>query len=265
MANYALTDVQSHVQLMSRHDGLASLVLTWTNRVVQDICTRAYWMRNTGVGFASPFIATTTALADILSAQIPLATPNPNLDELINVVGMDHVALTGAGTTLKVNTFIGNLRRSELRDLYAAQAGAIPGSVKGPKSYAVIPRLGTNSNTTGTTDTDRGVAFLVFPPPPAATTTSTAGGALAATYLGSLPYLNDSSDTNWILARYFKVVLAGVMRYVRLYLGDSQGYLLERSEYENGIRDMLLHEEAATAGTPGLRAVGDEYMGRAQA
>jgi hypothetical protein len=58
-----------------------------------------------------------------------------------------------------------------------------------------------------------------------------------------------------MLQRYFGVVLAGVMRHVRLYLGDPQAYLLAKGEFENGVKDALLHEEVATLHAPAMRGI----------
>jgi hypothetical protein len=261
---FALSDVQSNVQLMTRHDGLADQVKTWTNRVIQDICTRAYWMRNTGLGYFE------SAYSPINGSQstppvVNMITSNPAFGEMINMVEADYGVLTGAGTTLAIQYRKSNLRRVDLRDLYMGADGC-SSSTTADYVSTVVERYAVAPFWTSATHTNsyREPGVLMFPQPLSGNAQLTTGGCVAALYLGALPKLTTSTSTNWILEKYFKVVLAGVMRYVRLFLGDSQGYLLERSEYENGLRDMLLHEEAPTALTPVMRGVGNEYMGRAQ-
>jgi hypothetical protein len=101
-----------------------------------------------------------------------------------------------------------------------------------------------------------------FPFPSTTDTTGASGEAMAVLYQGAPAKLTSAADTHYWIQRYFHVVFAGVMRYAALYLDDPVRYYTEKAVYENGIKDMLEHEEAPTAASPVRRGIDPEIVGR---
>lgn len=255
-----LSDLQSQILLATGHGGISAKVTKWANRVCQDVATRVFWMQQIGVGLAhhaTAANATHTTRADLHAFS--MQTPNASLNELIAPYAVDQVTIT----TNTTGTFIGAYERPLIRvehaDLYQIAAGSTPVTSSTSSFYAMV--RGNIQSLTATAGGTIIEDFVAFPFP--ATTASTVQ-ALGITYLGSPLILDSDEDTNWMMQRYPRVVLAGVLRYARLYLNDVVGYLKEKAEFENGIADMVRVEEVASANAPVMGGVDNAILGRLQ-
>lgn len=250
---YDVLEIQNQVALMTGHNGLATRTITWTNRVIQEIATRAYWQRQIAqiyVRYASTTGVATTSLSDLWITAGSLTQK-----DIINIYRADHVSVTG---TL-VSSYFHQIVRRNAEGLFANLHGQTfnvtgAGASGRVNQYAVV---GWSSDSTVSTQFEPKIAVF-----PNALTTDVTVEAMQLHYLKSPQKFTAVTDTNWILRDYFNVVLSGVLRLARLYLGDAQGYLLEKREYEDGIKRMLMQEESPVASTPVMRGVVPEEVRR---
>lgn len=253
MAWFTLGHVQNQVQLLTGHDGLADKVTRWTNRVMNEIVLKAYWVSSMGVTYAIP--GSGMKDSTVPNQWFSVDPVTVHFHEFVAPYAADRVVMKDATW---ISKYIRPLIRLDIMDMYAAVQGTTVAAQAGvPAEYGMVYG---DVNTSGTP------RQYLWAAPAFGTTVTTAsgggGGVVAVSYLGTPLLLVSGTDTNWILSDYFKVVLAGVMRYARVYLGDYQGYLLEKAEFENGLRDMLLHEETASASTPRMQGLNPEVLGR---
>lgn len=250
-------DLQAQVQMMTGHSGLASKVTGWCNRVLSDICTRAYWTEQLGTGFAHHTVAANATTNSPQTHAFPMNTTcgDATYDEFIAPYAVDQVSLTANTTGPYISNFERPLVRLEIPDLYAQMAGSSAGVISAISKYYAVIRGDINATTGTVSEYFYGVN---------ATTATDGTHAMAITGAWTLAPLDSSNDTCWIMQRYPRVILAGVLARVRLYLGDPVGYLTEKAEYENGIADMLRVEESVTASNPVMGGVDHSALGRIQ-
>lgn len=241
------------------HDGLDAYVARWANLTLWDMATRAFWTKQMEIGFAHASGAANLSASTLSSHWFSLNVTNTrntaNVAAFVAPYRVDQVSMSatnGTGSAI-IGTYGQPLLRLEVNDLYNRYANQSPAAVTNAtvSYYALVQPHN---------DTASIPKFAVYPP--FASSTITQGGALAVQYLGAPFGLTNSTDTTWMLTKYPRVVLAGVLSYVAVYLGDIQDFLVRSSEYENGIADMLRIEEVHLASKPVKRGVTMEYLNR---
>jgi hypothetical protein len=248
---FDLGEIKEQVKMMVSHEGIDAHIRDWTNWTIMDIATRAYWGRQMDQVFlTAPTYVTTYSQA--LGSNV-LSTARLDSSDVINFfqVELGTANQSTQNTTLKVSVPIRRLERDELQDHYLryVDRSTSPQTTDTDCKAFVVQKWAGN-------DTYHWPVLDVFP----ALNPNTAGTPIMARakYLRAPQKLNLDADTNWVVRRYFKTVLAGVLRYARLYKGEAQQFLLEMAEYEDGIRDMLLNEETYKATTPTMRGITPE-------
>lgn len=254
---YDLTEIQTQVRLLTNASGLDTRVITWTNRVLQDIGQKAWFqqqiavMHKPTVGGGTNVTSNWETVSGIPGNAVAAAAYDPNL---INIHRVVHVQMAATNTYTSVSTYLNPLVRYSIQDLYCHfQAQSINVTGASVNFYAV-PQWDEVDTTASTV-----YPKMVFYPHPKNATYND-GGAFQIWYLQSISKLTSGTDTNWLLKKYFHVVLRGVLRFARLYLGDPQGYLVDKAAYENGVVDILRNEEIASASTPYMRGVMPESL-----
>jgi hypothetical protein len=247
---FDVLEVQRQVRLMVGHDGLDDKVMGWTNRVCQEIGIKAYWGHQIVRQQITPVanVATTATQNWITGSLSTLDVINPYRVEYVKV----------SGTAITYNNPI---NRQRLDSYFANYLG---GDMS--KSNAVVNDYAVVNWTpyVSTATLNYMVPQLAFHPGPAGVDAAT-NGAYFVNFLQApaiLTTTTGTTGTNWMIEKYFDTILSGVMRYARLYVGDAQGYLLEKGDYENGVRDMLMNEEIVSAQVPVMRGVTPETMNR---
>ena len=244
-----VAEVQSQVQLLTHHDNLDSYVVDWLNRTLQDLGTTALWNKQTRSVVA--FHPTITAAPITPSSQIFNVVPGAN--ELIEFVGM-RAGYWHATSPTQWRNDRSMVRRDWGGLVARLHGGTVTGTNRASDAYAAVSG---SVLTYGRTVSQYMLGF-----PLAASGSYSTYAACSVDYLESPAKVSLSTDTNWLMAKYPRVVLAGVMMRARLFLRDGRGYLMEKSEYVNGIADMLLMEENITANKPYLRAVQSDEVNR---
>jgi hypothetical protein len=238
MAGWTLQNIQNQVQLLTGNDGITEFVTAWANRVLMEISTKAFWnrqivLRNVGGGTTTGTAVETHFVSLTQAAAMTTATLAGDLIAIHRMVW--H-------STAELIPF-------SLRDLYAQLYGVVVNTSGGSSfdKYAVA-RWETYATVNMVPD-------VVFWPHVTSATT-----AISCYGLEAPKVMSEVTDTCWPLEFYPQVVLAGVMRYASLYLGDSTSYLLWKGKYENGVHDILQSEERRPVGTPTRRAIYPESM-----
>jgi hypothetical protein len=251
VADFNVLEIQKQVRLMVGHDGLDNKVILWTNRVLQEIGIKAYWQSQIVRQLVAPTVnVATTVTSNWISTNLSTV-------DVINIYRAEQAQMNGTA----VSKYVGPVNRQRLDSYFANYLGRdMSLSSASIDQYAVV-----NWTPYASTATLNYMAPQVaFYPGPTAADTSTVGAVLIS-YLqapAKLTTATGATATNWMIEKYFDTVLSGVMRYARLYVGDAQGYLLEKGDYENGVRDMLLNEEVVSAQVPVFRGVTPETMNR---
>lgn len=248
---FDIAEIQKQVELAVNHDGLSTYIITWTNRTLQDIGTRVHW-RAQGQVLATLFTDASETVGNNAIGS------NLSLWDVIAPHRVDHVLGTVTNATyFQTATPYRVLSRIGFKDLYGLYEGvSIPAKTGGPKVYA----LGWFSSTsTGGNHYMHPNIFLHESP---ANTTPTSGGFLSIHWLTAPFKAAAANYTHWIMDKYFDVVLHGVLRYARLYLGDPTGYLVEKGYYENGVQRMIRAEETVEASMPSRRGIEPESISK---
>jgi len=244
-------EIQKQVTLMVGHDGLNSKVITWTNRVLMTIVGKAYWQSQVKRIQVQPVTGTTTVSSNWITSSL-------TAQDIINVYRVEQAQMATTANT--VGTYVNVLQHCALDGLYGHYYGLNAStSASTMEQYAVV---GWGVTTSGTFTTSNYMYPSLAVYPNANATGTQTPGHLLVHALVAPTVVSGTGDTNWIIQKYFDVVLAGVLRLARLYVGDAQGYILEKTEFENGIRDMLTNEESYMAQTPTLRGITPETLGR---
>lgn len=234
---WTVANLQNQVQQHTNRAGIDAKVLGWTNRVLMELGTKAFWTRNVE-SFSIPGSGFTTATTSIPAQWISLTEAATR-----DVVAFQQVVY---GTT-------GALVRLEMQDFYARLQGLAMNYAPGNFAFYSIPRW--VSSVSGADEFQ--VPSVVVSP-----ITTTATNPLTAYCLCAPDKLTQATDTYWFLSKYPLVVLAGVLRYACIYVGDLAGYLRAKGDYENGIKEMILSEETTMAATPMLRGIFPEQLMR---
>jgi hypothetical protein len=233
--SWDLQNIQSQVQLVTRQDGLTDKVTRWCNRAIMEISSSAFFGKNLKRESQFPINSgsnTITSAWNAITAD--------------NIVDIHRVAIQSPTTD---TTFYNPLSRVGVRDLYAFyRGGAATVSNDQIDAYAVA-RWRTN----GTAQMAPDVA--VFP-------NEDSSRAMEIHYLAAPEALTTGSDTNWILRRYPEVVLNGTLRRAFLYVGNVPRYMRARSDFMNGVKDVISQELGTIAHAPVMRDIVAEYIRR---
>lgn len=238
---WTVATFQDQVQMMTGNTGLNDRVLTWVNRVLMEIAKKAYWTKQTkSITTPTVIAGTPTTLA---GAWLE------NTDDLgeQNIVSLHRVEVTNSNSETL-------LTHCATRDLYALYNGRLV-SYKETNdiTHYAVPTWATGSS--GATQ-HLYPNIAVYPGGANGTTTT-------KVYFLTVPdKLTGADGSHWFMNKYPTMVLAGLLRYVFLYLGDAQSYLVQKAIYVNGIKDAILSEESVVASTPSMRSVFPEILAR---
>ena len=241
------------------HAGLDQYVTRWANLVLWDMATRAYWTRQMAVGFAHPSgasgLTASTPSSQWFTINVTNTGVTADIAGIAAIYRVDHVvmaATNGTGSAV-ISTYRNQVKRLDVGDLYNRAANASPAGNSGSvvNNYAIVQ---PDNNTAANMQ----LAVMPF----LSNSDITAGGSLAVQYLGVPTGLSAPTDTTWMLTKYPHTVLSGVLQYVCIYLGDVQGFLVAKANYENGIGDALQQEEVHLAFAPQKRGIGSEVVNR---
>ena len=256
---FDLGEIKNQVALITGHDGLSTRVATWTNRTLMEIVSRAHFSRQIKRHLREvPAAPEATATAGNISSYYMTEFTQSDVVTL-NKVEEVYADWTGVNpqTVAKYRQPVIHL---DAEAMVAQHHGStmISHSSDIASNYAV---MGWDSNSASSDYF--GPQILLEPH----ANTGVVTGQTESSVYGQLVHFLQApgkvaanADANWVLQKYFNTVLSGVLRYARLYLGDVQGYYIEKAELENGIRQILLAEETSIASTPRLRGVYPETL-----
>lgn len=220
--------IQNQVQVLTGNYNLSDRVVTWTNRVLMSLAVKAPWTKQLGSATIGSFPRATT-----VTSQWASWTSWATFD----IINLHHIIYDTKGVLVRcaLQDFYGNLHgrnASYSNDIpsHYAVPGWVTYDVAGVDRY-MIPYL---------------VAYPFY---------TTATNAFTAYYLSAPGKMTGAASTHWILDKYGKLVLAGVMRLAMLFLGNLQGYMLWQQEYAASLTDMIRNEEAIVASTPHMRGM----------
>jgi hypothetical protein len=258
MADYTLGDLKSQVALLSGDNNIASKVTVWANRVVSDLNTRAFWTRQTK-----------RMQISAVAGNAANATSNTPQGQMISFTHTTNppIAIAGLQQAYQSGTVIGTygpaLVRCSPMDLWRKFAGTNSVAANTATFYAPLGYTGsTNATTAASNAVPPAMQFALHPAIQTVGTGANSSGVFLPSALTHMALLNGDTDTHWILSKYFRLVLNGVMRMVRMYQGQTNQYLQYKADFEDGVRQMILQEEAMVAGTPVMRSIESEYWGR---
>jgi hypothetical protein len=221
---WTVGQIQNQVQVLTGNHNLSDRVVTWTNRVLMGLATKAPWNKQLQTETLGGFPKVTTVTGQ-WATWAPWATRD--------IINVHHIIYDTQGVLVRnaLQDFYGNLHgrnasySSEIPSHYA-----IPGWCSEAGQY-MIPLL------------------VVYP------FYTTATNAFLVQYLAAPGKMTGAASTHWILDKYGKLVLAGVMRLAMLFLGNLQGYMLWQQVYAASLTDMIRNEEAIVASTPHMRGM----------
>ncbi len=228
-----LANVQSQVQMATGDDGLASLTLDWANRTLMEIGTAAFWPKAIAHDSRNAITAGDVELED---AWTDITHPN-----LINI----HRLILQATSA---ETYYHSPVQKDLRDIYSRFSGQLA-----TVANADIEIYGVPTWYNYTASGNQILPKLVFYP-------NVSSRAFELHYLQAPDKATDATETNWIIERYFNVVLCGTLRRAFIYKGNVQRYQVELAGYRNGLKDMLRQELGPIANTPVMRALVDAQI-----
>lgn len=257
---FDVAEIQSQVQLLTGSDQLNSKVLNWINRTVMDICTRTYFPKQMGECMVST--SDTAMDTSVLgNAVVSIGTPGTNFIAPYYAAACTATAST---PTVIADVFLHQQAiQGEVMDVLHRAHDTTERRGTVIEHYAMA--YGSNDTSSATTGGTQSVYVLPYPHFASPTATNTAGQQfLYLRYLKAPAALTLGNQTLWLTENYFRVVLAGVMRYARLYLGDPRGYLMEKALFENGVAEMMLQEQTGLPASPVLRGVYPEVFTRNQ-
>ena len=233
--SWTVSTFQDQVEVMTGHKGLSDKVQTWLNRSIMEISTKAMWKR---------MVITQSIAPD----AEPSATVTANWITNVTMADSNPMAIFGANYRTATNVLEQALVQHSPHDFYAHQHGLAVDYTTGDPEKFCIPEWASYANTTG--DYYMLPKIAIFPQ-----SLTTGDADLQVKYQSAPEKMSTSSDNNWITNKYPRVVLNGILRYAYLYLGDSVSYNLAKSQFLNGIADMIRNEETVLASTPHRRGV----------
>lgn len=234
-----VAEFQDQVQLITGNTGLNDRVLGWLNRVLMEVSKKAYWTKQTRYDTTLAVPATGNALNTVWIDGDALGQDN--------IISMHRLECTLASSERLVTHL-------STQDLYTRYHGSLAAYTSGNDiTHYCTP---TWSEGGDTDERYMNPEFGVYPCGVEATTT------LKAFYSAAPDKLTSSVGTHWMLTKYPKTFLSGVLRYAFLYLGDLQSYMLWKQNFANGIKDMLLSEESVVANAPAFGGVFPEVLTR---
>jgi hypothetical protein len=232
--SWTVQTLQDQVQLLTGHDGLASEVMTWANRVMMELAHKAYWPRQLkNVDLGSP----------VQSATVASQWINNTAFWSLDIMGIHRV---NYGTN-------GVLTRHAVQDFYGFFHGADANYITGAFERYCVPKWTSGSQTSN---------YYMWPLIAVHPIYNTSTNSIQVNYLQAPAKFTLATDYNWILTKYPQVVLAGVLRYAFLFIGDGNRYSIFKGKYINGIADMVRNETASLASTPALRGQYPEQIMR---
>lgn len=232
--SWTVGDIENQVLQLSGYRNISDKLLAWTNRTVAQIGQKAFWtkqVQSASIGGASQ----TNTISDQWFSATGLA--------LSNFIAMRRIDY---GTHAM-------MVRQAVEDLYKNFHGLVASYSVGSFEKYAIAKYGTC-----TSGNDQFMAPYIAVYPIYATNTSD----FTAHFLAAPAKFTTTTDTHWILDKYPSVIIAGVMRYVELYVGNLQGYLSWKKIYLMGISNMMKTEESSVASTPNMRGVLPELVMR---
>lgn len=225
---WTVGQIQNQVEVLTGAKNLSDKVIAWTNRVLMQLGTRVYWTKQVYSETLGGAVQT-----NVITGQWFSWTTWATRD----VVNIHHIIYDTEKVLVRQapQDFYGNFHG--LNASYSAVSPghyALPEWTKytdGSSNEYLIPKL---------------VAFPLY---------TTATDCFTAHYLAAPAKVTGAASTNWILDKYGKTVLAGVLRLAKLFQGDLQGYAMWQQVYMTGITDMIRNEEAVVASIPHYRGV----------
>lgn len=234
-----VAEFQDQVQVATGNTGLNDRVLKWLNRVLMDLARKAYWTKQTRYNTTLAVPVTANTLDGVWLDGDALGQDN--------IISLHRLECTYAGSERL-------LTHVPTQDLYTRYHASLV-------SYTIgndITHYCTPVWSEGGSGAVRYMnpEFGVFPCGTAAITT------LKAFYSAAPDKLTGSASTHWMMTKYPKTVLAGILRYTFLYLGDLQSYMLWKQSFVNGVKDMILSEESVVANAPAFGGMFPEVLTR---
>jgi len=229
---WTVQTLQDQVQLLTGHDGLASSVVTWTNRVMMEIANKAFWPRH---------LKTVNLGAPVQSSVVSEQWINNTAFASLNIMAVHRMAY---GSTRP-------LEHRALQDFYSFFQGGNANYTTGEFERYCIPKWISASASS---------EYFMYPMLAVHPISSTTTDAIQMSYLEAPEKFDSSDDYNWILTKYPQVILAGVLRYAFLYIGDGSRYGVWKGNYINGLADMVRNETTTLASTPAMRAIYPEQI-----
>lgn len=228
--SWTVETIQSQVLQLTGYRNISDKVLIWLNRTMQQVAQKDLWVKQT--------------YSTTMGGAAQSVTPS---SQWFSVTGLDFINVHHIeyGTKAK-------LVRHPVQDLYAAYHGLAGNYSVGDFEQYAIPKWGTYTTTTGVQY--MAPYFAVFP------LTTTATDAFTLHYLSAPARFTATTDTHWILDKYPQMILAGVMRYVMLYVGDRERYLAWKQRFQTGLALMKRQEMSVVASTPNMRGVLPEVV-----
>lgn len=244
---WEVQDFQEQVEVMTGHANVSDKVMTWVSRTLMEVASKTYWTKQVKTEAIAPSYTDTpsTTVTENWATWTTFYTANPMALHRLSYV-----------TTADIRDSV--LVRESVQDFYAKQHAVSVTYSEGdadPARYCV-PMW--SSYQTGTAGDYYFLPSVAHYPQSMITTVATALTHLELGYLSApnkMTAATGAGSSNWMTDKYPMVVLAGVMRYASLYIGDAQAYRIWKGKYENGLKDMLMNEEMVVASTPSMRAV----------
>lgn len=231
---WTVGDYQDQVEMMTGHKGLGDKVQSWLNRTIMEISTKAIWKRMVITQSIAPDAEPSTTVSANWISNVTMTSSNP-------------MAIFGANYRTATNVLEKALIQNSPLDFYAYQHGLSITYGTGDVERYCQPKWTSYSNAG---------SYYMLPQVaiwPQALTTGDAD--LELKYQSAPEKFTTTTDNNWITNKYPRVVLNGVLRYAYLYLGDTVSYNLSKSQYVNGVADMLRNEETVLASAPYRKGV----------
>lgn len=232
--SWDVANIQSHVQLATGNDGLSSRVITWFNRTIMEIVTSGVLPKQIEIKSQHPLSTATNTTSGVDDGWTSVATDN--------IVALHHLVLQATTNTTAATSYYNPLVRMDVRDLYPRYHGLAVSQTGDPvENYANVKW------TTYSAGSHMGPLIALALEP---------SNRSAEVHLYKAPdKATTAADTNWILRKYPKVVLAGVLRYAFIYLGNPARYQYEQQQFKAGVEDIIKNETGDIAHAPVMRGV----------
>lgn len=227
-----VAEFQDQVQVATGNPGINDRVLGWLNRVLMTLANKAYWTKQTRYDTTLVVPASANVLNDVWLDGDSLGQDN--------IIAMHRLECTLASSERL-------LTHLQTQDLYSRYHASLVTYTSGND----VTHYCTPTWSEGGSGAARYMnpEFGVYPLGVEATTT------FKAFYTAAPDKLTGGASTHWMLTKYPHVVLAGLLRYAFLYLGELPSYMEWKRRFVNGLKDMLVSEESVVANTPSFGGV----------